>query len=296
MGENLEVRRIAAGEGWWVDDVSCHAGPADRPFEEEHAAVSVAAVVSGTFTYRTHQGTSLMAPGSILLGNRGRCFECGHDHGTGDRCIAFHFTAAYFDTIAASVPGVRRADFSRPALPPSAALLPYVVPLTVAHACGAEAVEEIGLDLAAACLAAEVDASPPSAGARPGDARRISEAVRRIEAQAHLLDDERLTLASLARDAGMSRYHFLRTFRALVGVPPHRYVLRTRMARAAARLAATDEPVTDIALGAGFADLSTFCRQFRATMGHGPTAYRRIRRVRSARAGGAAGGIRRAAP
>src|SRR2546430_5544229 len=30
----------------------------------------------------------LMTPGSLLLGNAGQCFECGHEHGLGDRCLS----------------------------------------------------------------------------------------------------------------------------------------------------------------------------------------------------------------
>jgi AraC family transcriptional regulator len=72
----------------------------------------------------------------------------------------------------------------------------------------------------------------------------------------------------------MSPYHFLRTFRHVVGMTPHQFVLRTRLHRAAVRLRRSDEAVSAIAFDAGFNDLSTFNRRFRRVIGVSPSAYR----------------------
>ena len=40
-----------------------------------------------------------MTPGSLLLGNAGQCFECGHEHGIGDRCLSFSYAPDYFEKI-----------------------------------------------------------------------------------------------------------------------------------------------------------------------------------------------------
>jgi len=72
----------------------------------------------------------------------------------------------------------------------------------------------------------------------------------------------------------MSPYHFLRTFRQVVGVTPHQFILRTRLNRAAVRLRRSSESVSTIAFEAGFNDLSTFNRRFRRVMGASPSAYR----------------------
>lgn len=102
-----------------------------------------------------------------------------------------------------------------------------------------------------------------------GSEARVTRAVRMIERH----PDAELTLGNLAAEAGLSRYHFLRTFERLTGVTPHQYVLRTRLRQAAMRLA---EPtsVLDIALDCGFGDLSNFNRAFRAEFGVSPRAYR----------------------
>jgi AraC-like DNA-binding protein len=52
------------------------------------------------------------------------------------------------------------------------------------------------------------------------------------------------------------------------------FIRKLRIERAAHRLAATDRPVAEIALDCGYGDQSAFTRQFRATVGLPPAAYR----------------------
>ena len=73
----------------------------------------------------------------------------------------------------------------------------------------------------------------------------------------------------------MSPYHYLRVFSAALGVTPHQYLVRSRLRRAARRLAEGDEPITDVAFDCGFADLSNFVRTFRRAAGVSPRAFRR---------------------
>src|SRR5271163_859576 len=113
---------LASGPGWRVRDCICTAGPQDRPFEERHEVVCVAAVTRGTFHYRAAQGRATLAPGALLLGNPGGHFECGHEHGVGDRCLSFDFDPDYFEEVVTSVPGARRPFFTMSRLSPSETL------------------------------------------------------------------------------------------------------------------------------------------------------------------------------
>ena len=54
-------QKLASGPDWYVSDVLCTAGAGDRPFEEEHRSVCIAAVTSGSFRYRTSQGAAMRA-------------------------------------------------------------------------------------------------------------------------------------------------------------------------------------------------------------------------------------------
>ena len=231
----------------------------------------IAAVLEGSFQYRTTQGSSVLAPGALLLGNHRRCFECGHEHGVGDRCLSFHFTPGFLETVVAGVPGARHVAFAAPSLPPLPALLPIIAAGEAARddRDGA-ALEELTLQIAASVSAVLASAKTVASAPSPRDAKRVTAALRLIEAQAH----EPLSLADLARQAAMSPYHFLRTFRAVVGMTPHQFLLRTRLHRAAVRLRQSNEDVSAIALDAGFNDLSTFNRRFRQLMGQSPSLYR----------------------
>ena len=171
---------LASGSGWRISDVVCHAGPHDRPFEECHDAICIAAVMSGTFQYRSALGSAVLAPGTILLGNAGTCFECGHEHGVGDRCLALHLTPDYVEAIAAAVPGAR-VEFTVPRLPPFPQLIPIIAAAESAREerDGAE-LEELAMRLTGAALSAL--AVGKGAGRAPSarDERRVSRTLRRI--------------------------------------------------------------------------------------------------------------------
>jgi AraC-like DNA-binding protein len=266
----LASRLLASGPGWRVQDVVCTSGPDDPPFEERHDGVCIAAVTGGTFSYRSSLGSAVLAPGALLLGNDCHCFECGHEHG-GDRCLSFRLTPEFLETVVSSLPRTRRTSFSVPRLPPHDRSLPVIAAAEAARDDGdAGAFEELALRIAGAVCGALNDSETraPAPGVR--DQRRISATLRRIEAQV----DEPLSIAELAHAAAMSPYHFLRTFRALVGMTPHQFILHGRMKRAAVSLRRTHDNISAIAFAAGFGDLSTFNRRFHRIFGLSPSAYR----------------------
>jgi AraC-like DNA-binding protein len=84
-----------------------------------------------------------------------------------------------------------------------------------------------------------------------------------------------LSLADLARQAGMSRFHFLRLFRDAFGATPHEYLTRVRLGRARALLAADGHSVTDVCLEVGFSSLGSFSTLFAERFGCPPSAWRR---------------------
>lgn len=253
----------------------CSAGPEDRPYDEQHDRVAIAVVTSGTFQYRgsASSGRELMTPGSVLLGSPGQCFECGHEHGSGDRCVSFRFTPEHFDAITAGLKGrASKRAFRSLRLPPVRTLSPVI-----ADACAAlegssgVAWEELGVRLAARALQVDGDVEPDRTAVTPASVARITRTVRMIEAQGGAGD---LTLVRLAAEARLSPYHFLRMFESLTGVTPHQYLMRIRLRRAAARLIAEPTKIVDIALDSGFGDVSNFNRAFKAEFGVSPGAYR----------------------
>ena len=272
-------RELARGDGWRVEDVICTSGPADRPFEEQHSWVSIALVLAGTFQYRSPAGRDLMTPGCVLLGSASQYFECDHEHATGDRCIAFRYTPEYFERVAADSGAAGGRAFRLGRLPPLRELSPHVAQACAGLRGSSETFwEEIGLRLASRVARLAHEGLPRRNEPTPGrDAlARATRAVRTIDRD----PGARVTLGALARDAGLSPYHFLRTFQRATGVTPHQYVLRARLRTAARRLAADPAKVIDIAFDSGFGDVSNFNRSFRAEFGVSPRAYR-LRYARS---------------
>jgi AraC-like DNA-binding protein len=204
-----------------------------------------------------------------MLGNPGACFECSHEHGVGDRCLSFHFDPEYFEEIVASVPRARRLTFTMPRLSPSERLLPVILAAEAAD--DDLGFEEAALRVAAAAVTVETDAGEPVRN--PRQERRVTDVLRRIEAE----PEEPVTLRQLARDAAMSPYHFLRTFNLISGVTPYQFALSQRLRRAALRLQRTTDSISAIAYEAGFNDLSTFNRRFRRIMGMPPGSWRTTR-------------------
>lgn len=96
---------------------------------------------------------------------------------------------------------------------------------------------------------------------------------------AHLHLDHALSLATLARVAGLSAHHFHRRFQERFGEAPAAYVRRLRLERAAWRLQLHDDPILSIALDCGFNDHETFTRAFRRRYGMPPRAYRASERL-----------------
>jgi AraC-like DNA-binding protein len=85
---------------------------------------------------------------------------------------------------------------------------------------------------------------------------------------------EPLDVAALAAVAHISKAHFTRSFRAVFGETPHRYLQRRRIERSMFLLRETDRTVTEVCLDVGFTSLGTFSRTFREVVGETPRSYR----------------------
>ncbi|MBA3523999.1 MAG: helix-turn-helix transcriptional regulator [Geodermatophilaceae bacterium] len=84
-----------------------------------------------------------------------------------------------------------------------------------------------------------------------------------------------LDTAAQAALVPVSPAHLIRTFRAVFGETPHRYLQRRRVERAMFLLRNGDLPVLEVRVAVGFTSLGTFGRTFQRVVGERPTAYRR---------------------
>ena len=81
-------------------------------------------------------------------------------------------------------------------------------------------------------------------------------------------------LETLAKRAGLSRFHALRAFKQRYGLPPHAYQLCLRMSHARSLLR-QGAPAAEVAQYCGFADQSHFSRHFKRFNGVTPMQYAR---------------------
>jgi AraC-like DNA-binding protein len=85
-------------------------------------------------------------------------------------------------------------------------------------------------------------------------------------------------IAELAREVGISPFHFIRQFEAVFGVTPHQFRIQARLDRAKQLLAAGRYSVTDVCMEVGFSSLGSFSSLFTRRVGEAPSTYqRRIR-------------------
>jgi transcriptional regulator GlxA family with amidase domain len=85
---------------------------------------------------------------------------------------------------------------------------------------------------------------------------------------------EPLDLDGLASVAGVSKYHFARSFEAAYGETPMRYLCRRRIERAQDLLRNANLTVTEVCVAVGFSSLGSFSTRFSRLVGEGPAAYR----------------------
>lgn len=86
---------------------------------------------------------------------------------------------------------------------------------------------------------------------------------------------EPIDLDTLAAIAGLSKYHFLRSFRMTYGITPAAYISERRVERAQDLLRATNLTVTEVCHAVGYTSLGSFSARFTEIVGESPSAFQR---------------------
>jgi transcriptional regulator GlxA family with amidase domain len=127
--------------------------------------------------------------------------------------------------------------------------------------------------------ALSVDAAPPRQRSVPATPVTLNPSlVERLEAvRRHLQENlaEPVSLADLSRVAALSPSYLVRAFKSYMGMPPHRYLVGLRLARAQELLVTSSLSITQIAHRVGFASPSHFITRFQAACGTTPFRFRR---------------------
>ncbi|MES2703668.1 MAG: AraC family transcriptional regulator [Bacteroidota bacterium] len=91
----------------------------------------------------------------------------------------------------------------------------------------------------------------------------------------HSNHTEPLSLETICRETGMSKFHFLRVFKLFYGITPYQYLTKVRMEKAVGLLKTTKVSIGDISAGLGFEYPNSFIKAFTKTYGAAPLQYRR---------------------
>ena len=137
------------------------------------------------------------------------------------------------------------------------------------------AAETLATDLVIAAAQGRLDSAN-----RLYDGRHLAWYMERVEAARCLMEStysDSHSLSSLARFTGMSPFHFARIFKELTGTPPHRFLMKVRLARAC-DLLSEGVSVTEACFASGFANLSHFIRLFHRTFAVSPSKFSGKRR------------------
>jgi len=103
------------------------------------------------------------------------------------------------------------------------------------------------------------------------------EGIRRVIEQLRRTTKDFPDLTVLAKRAGLSRFHFIRVFKAETGMTPGRYIEQCRIEQAKALIEQANLALADIADRRGFSDQSHLTRRFKQIVGDTPAAYARAK-------------------
>jgi AraC family transcriptional regulator len=101
------------------------------------------------------------------------------------------------------------------------------------------------------------------------------QALRRAIERLRSDSDSDVSLAALASDAGLSRFHFCRAFKESTGLSPHSWLRQHRLEQAMNTLRDTEIPIATVAAELGYASQTAFAAAFRRLTGETPSDWRR---------------------
>jgi len=102
------------------------------------------------------------------------------------------------------------------------------------------------------------------------------ELVRKVNHGKEFMDAyfcQSLEIADIAKESGLSEYHFYRLFKSVFGVSPYQYILHKRLDAALDSIKSGHSSLTDIALATGFSDIHAFSKSFKKRFGVAPSGW-----------------------
>ena len=242
----------------------------DDPDEEVATRWAIAFVQSGSFDVVQGRRGVRLRRGSVFLSRPGFIFSCRHhEESPSDVCLSIAFEPR---NVAGSEHAWARAGWAvRRSPTPRLAYVDQRIRDAAADG-GPFQLEQWAL---AALTALEADAAEGMTRGRYAARDRALDAVVATCRTVEMDSAARRSIADRARDVGLNSAQLTRAFRRYVGMAPHAYVMRCRLA-AAAELLDSGMSVSETCYRSGFENLSHFCRAFRRTLGVRASLWRSV--------------------
>jgi AraC-like DNA-binding protein len=274
-----DYRVITEGTGYRLGLWQC-SDPEPGAHEPERAALfGLIFPVTGAFVRERDGERELVDSTRVVFENAGEWYRIHHPVAGGDRCTVLELAGSLAEALAADLePPRRRAVFERQAAPASARL--YALHRELVSAARSPARDPLALDeLSFTVMRLALRATRHTRRTARRASRHRQLAVQRALELIHADYRTPIPLASIARHAGYSPYHFARVFRERVGVSVHRYVTRLRLRACYEAVLDGECALTGLALSYGFASHSHFTHAFRREFGSPPSRMRRLHRA-----------------
>jgi AraC-like DNA-binding protein len=238
-------------------------GVAHRDPERERATGHrVSFVETGSFRVRAGGPWQEIARERFFVTSPGLEFSCAHDEDhPSDCCLSVSYSEQAVESARSAV------TFAHSPVRPLTNRHAFLHRALRACAPGDEARAEALGGALLWSLAAGVARHPLF---RPERLAWYAARIDRVKAMIETRYADALSLSTMARDSGMSVFHFARIFSELEGRPPHRALAEVRLAHAYARLR-DGAGVTDTCFAVGFGSLSHFVTTFRRHYGIRPS-------------------------
>lgn len=258
----LQSRVLFRNELVSVRHVACRAGnkePGDVEFSESNTLVMP---LRGIFLQHLSPGCRMLAEPNVAFFLPAGCgYRVSHPASLEDDCLSIDYPQSTFAEAVNS----------------SSVIHTWLSPATMAHRnllwhrlkhgwASTLEVEETCLQFLASRSRTE--------STRPGNQKRSRQQLEAIRVAMLQNPEINWSLASLAGSVESSPFHLTRMFHKQLGVPLHRYLLSSRIARSLDLLLDTNLEITSIALDLGFSSHSHFSSAFRRMVGTTPSAFR----------------------
>jgi len=279
-GSEIMVKKLEPGSYFGTTERRCDLGGlilSENVFppglvipRHEHTNAFLGFILEGWGTSSSERRSWICGPSTLMLFPA--CLAHANSWDTGGRILHVEFTRHWLRRIQGPTTFLERpAEFQgRPLVWLAHRLLEEY---RNQDAASPLAVEGLALELLAACARAPTGIANAQA---PRWLKRVEELLRDCFS-------DNLSLGEIALTVGISADHLARSFRRSLGCTVGEYVRRLRVEFACQRLAASELPLVQIALEAGFTDQSHFTKTFKRQIGATPAIYRNLHRRRMSR-------------